>query len=73
MMAKDAEVAPSFQPLLGFAANFFGSHETQVAHPMIEAVRIKLNQATRDGLDPGIGHLASVSLQKNERHTYRKG
>jgi hypothetical protein len=25
------------------------------------------------GLDPGIGHLASVSLQKNERHTYRKG
>jgi hypothetical protein len=37
MMAKDAEVAPSFQPLLGLAANFFGSHETQVAHPMIEA------------------------------------
>jgi hypothetical protein len=37
MMAKDAEVALSFQPLLGLAANFLGSHECQVADPMIEA------------------------------------
>ena len=37
MMAQDVEVAPSFQPLLGLAANFLGSHESQVADPMIEA------------------------------------
>jgi hypothetical protein len=36
MMAQDVEVAPSFQPLLGLAANFLGSHESQVADPMIE-------------------------------------
>jgi len=37
MMAQDVEVAPSFQPLLGLAANFLRSHESQVANPMIEA------------------------------------
>ena len=37
MMAKDAEVAPSFQPLLGVGCSFFGSHESQVADPVIEA------------------------------------
>ena len=37
MMAQDVEVASSFQPLLGLAANFLGSHESQVADPMIEA------------------------------------
>ena len=37
MMAQDVEVAPAFQPLLGLAANFLGSHESQVADPMIEA------------------------------------
>ena len=37
MMAQDGEVAPSFQPLLGLAANFLGSHGSQVADPMIEA------------------------------------
>ena len=37
MMAQDVEVAPSFQPLLGLAANFLRSHESQVADPMIEA------------------------------------
>ena len=37
MMAQDVEVAPSFQPLLGLAAHFLGSHESQVADPMIEA------------------------------------
>src|SRR6266567_186498 len=40
MMAQDVEVAPSFQPLLGLAANFLGSHESQVADPMIEAIDI---------------------------------
>jgi hypothetical protein len=38
MMAQDVEVAPSFQPLVGLAANFLGSHESQVADPMIEAL-----------------------------------
>jgi hypothetical protein len=37
MMAKDAEVALSFQTLLRLAANFLGSHESQVADPTIEA------------------------------------
>jgi hypothetical protein len=37
MMAQDVEVAPSFQPLVGLAANFLRSHESQVADPMIEA------------------------------------
>src|SRR5262245_26998921 len=37
MMAQDVEVAPSFQPLLGLAANVLRSHESQVADPMIEA------------------------------------
>ena len=37
MMAQDGEVALLFQPLLGLAANFLGSHESQVADPMIEA------------------------------------
>ena len=39
MMAQDVEVAPSFQPLLGLAANFLRSHESQVADPMIEAAQ----------------------------------
>ena len=42
MMAQDAEVASSFQPLLGLAANFLRSHESQVADPMIEAVSSSL-------------------------------
>lgn len=37
-MAKDGEVAHSFQPLLGGESlNFLGSHGDQVADPMIEA------------------------------------
>jgi hypothetical protein len=49
MMAQDVEVAPSFQPLLGLAANFLGSHESQVADPMIEApsaIRKTLNKSS---------------------------
>ena len=38
-MAKDGEVAHSFQPLLGGESlNFLGSHGDQVADPMIEAL-----------------------------------
>jgi|SoiMethySBSTD1v2_1073268.scaffolds.fasta_scaffold1033881_1 hypothetical protein len=44
MMAQDVEVAPSFQPLLGLAANFLRSHESQVADPMIEAGSCKENE-----------------------------
>jgi hypothetical protein len=48
MMVQDVEVAPSFQPLLGLAANFLRPHESQVADPMIEADQ---------GLDHRVGHL----------------
>jgi hypothetical protein len=43
MMVQDVEVAPSFQPLLGLAANFLRPHESQVADPMIEALTPIIN------------------------------
>jgi len=49
MMAQDVEVASSFQPLLGLAANFLGSHESQVADPMIEAVKVVSQPGVRRG------------------------
>ena len=49
MMAKDAEVALSFQPLLGVELLIFrGSHESQVADPTIKALqRLQVDHGTR--------------------------
>jgi len=54
MMAQDVEVASSFQPLLGLAANFLGSHESQVADPMIEAEWISVG-IVPDSVGRGVG------------------
>ncbi len=47
IMAKDAEVSPAFQPLLGVAANFGGGSLRQVAHPMIQAPLPTLREASK--------------------------
>ena len=51
-MAKDGEVAHSFQPLMEGSRSFFwGAHGGQVADPMIEAAEYEKKQAAQQRAD----------------------